>query len=162
MFHATREPERPRTRHVRRLAVGATTLVATAGLLGSLVLVSASAGEGAPARAASQRLAANPDSYTTPDVGTLAVRQNRGILANDSGDVQLISHTDTAHGSLSLQPDGSFQYVPQAGFTGDDTFSYTVADAVHLFSDNLPPLGHVRWRLAQRRRFRLLDVPRAR
>jgi Esterase-like activity of phytase/Bacterial Ig domain len=141
MFHATRDPQRPRSRNVRRLVVGATTLVATAGVLGSLVLVSASAGKGAPAHDANQRLAAVPDRYTTPNVGTLAVHANRGILANDSGDVQLISHTDTADGSLSLQPDGSFGYVPQAGFTGDDTFSYTVADAVHLLSDNLPPLG---------------------
>ena len=83
-----------------------------------------------------------PDSYTTSDLGTLAVDPEHGILANDAGGpTQLISHTDPSHGSLTLDPDGSFHYVPELGFTGDDSFTYTIPNAVSLFTDNLPPLG---------------------
>lgn len=87
-------------------------------------------------------LKANPDSYSTTDSGTLAVGSRHGILANDGGGtLQLISHTDPAHGSLTLKPDGAFEYVPQAGFAGTDSFTYTVSNAVALFSTHLPPLG---------------------
>jgi hypothetical protein len=82
------------------------------------------------------------DSYSTPSTGTLAVDVRHGVLANDAGGpLQLVSHTDPSHGSLTFNPDGSFNYVPQAGFAGTDTFSYTVANAVRLFSTHLPPLG---------------------
>jgi hypothetical protein len=64
------------------------------------------------------------------------------VLSNDAGGpLQLVSNTDPTHGSLTLNPDGSFNYVPQAGFTGTDSFTYTVANAVRLFSTHLPPLG---------------------
>ena len=82
------------------------------------------------------------DNYATADTGTLAVDSRHGPLANDKGGpVQLVSNTQPAHGSLTLNPDGSFNYVPQAGFTGADTFTYTVANAVHLFTTHLPSLG---------------------
>ena len=55
----------------------------------------------------------------------------------------LVAHTSPAHGSLSVDPDGSFRYVPAAGFTGTDTFTYTVSDAVHLYSTHLPPLARI-------------------
>jgi phytase-like protein/Big-like domain-containing protein len=85
---------------------------------------------------------ANDDSYATTNVGTLFERSRDGLLANDGGgSLQMISHTDPAHGSLTLKPDGAFEYVPQAGFTGTDTFTYTVANAVALFSTHLPSLG---------------------
>jgi VCBS repeat-containing protein len=54
------------------------------------------------------------------------------VLANDTdpdGDAltaQLAS--STANGTVSLQSDGSFTYTPNAGFTGDDSFSYTASD----------------------------------
>src|SRR5262245_13034202 len=94
------------------------------------------------AAAKPKQLQAVADSYNTLATGTLAVSAQRGVLANDSGaPVQIVSHTDPAHGSLTLNPDGSFGYVPQAGFTGDDTFTYTIANAVHLYTDHLPSLG---------------------
>ena len=89
----------------------------------------------APARAVA-------DSYSTPNLGTLAVDVRHGVLANDAGGpLQLVSHTDPTHGSLTLNPDGSFNYVPQAGFSGTDSFTYTITNAVRLFSTHLPPLG---------------------
>ena len=120
-------------------------------VVGSAVMAIALAGTGSAALAASGsgrsvahggRLGAVADSYSTSDVGTLAVTGGHGVLANDSGTpLQITGHTDPGHGSLTLQPDGSFEYVPQAGFTGQDTFTYTVANAVQLYSTHLPALG---------------------
>ena len=82
------------------------------------------------------------DGYATRSTGTLAVDARHGVLANDAGGpLQLVSHTDPTHGSLVLNPDGSFNYVPQAGFTGTDTFTYKVTNGVRLFSTHLAPLG---------------------
>ena len=36
--------------------------------------------------------------------------------------------TDVAHGTLTLNEDGSFIYVPEVGYTGEDSFTYTVCD----------------------------------
>jgi len=86
--------------------------------------------------------AAVADSYSTGTVGTLAVDARHGVLANDrGGPLQLVGHTDPAHGSLTLNPDGSFQYIPQIGFSGTDSFTYTVSNAVRLFTTHLPALG---------------------
>ena len=35
---------------------------------------------------------------------------------------------NAAHGTLTLQPNGSFSYTPAAGFTGTDTFTYAASD----------------------------------
>jgi hypothetical protein len=87
-------------------------------------------------------LAAVADDYTTTNVGTLAVGASHAVLANDTGgDLQILSHTEPGNGSLTLQPDGSFGYVPQLGFTGDDSFTYTITNAVHLYSTHLPAPG---------------------
>ncbi len=40
----------------------------------------------------------------------------------------LVSGQGPAHGTLTLQPDGSFSYTPTTNFTGTDSFSYTVTD----------------------------------
>jgi hypothetical protein len=66
------------------------------------------------------------------------------LFGNDSGSPEtLVAHTNPAHGSLSINPDGTFSYTPQAGFTGTDTFTYTVSDAVRLYLTNLPPLATI-------------------
>ena len=46
------------------------------------------------------------------------------MLANDSGAVTAVLVAGPAHGTLALQADGSFTYVPAAGYVGPDTFSY--------------------------------------
>jgi hypothetical protein len=87
-------------------------------------------------------LRANPDSYSTANKATLAVDARHGILGNDRGDdPQLLSHTEPEHGTLTLENDGSFGYVPDAGFSGTDSFNYSIADSVHLFKTELPPIG---------------------
>jgi Big-like domain-containing protein/uncharacterized protein DUF4214 len=75
-------------------------------------------------------VAAN-ETYMLPSDAPFHV-SGPGVLANDSdpeGDpltAQLF--TSSSHGVLSLSPDGSFDYVPDAGFQGSDTFVYRVYD----------------------------------
>src|SRR5262249_6929486 len=53
-------------------------------------------------------------------------------LANDSdadGDpLTAVLATGPAHGTLNLDPDGSFTYSPNAGYTGADSLTYFVDD----------------------------------
>ena len=69
---------------------------------------------------------------TAPDIVlTLAgVAVTIDVLANDSGDsLTIVGHTQPAHGSLTLEADQTFTYLPDPGFAGVDGFSYTVEDA---------------------------------
>ena len=72
------------------------------------------------------------DEYTTDEDVPLAVDVATGLLANDSDPdsssltVSLVS--GPVNGSVTLNPDGSFNYVPNADFHGVDGFSYTVSD----------------------------------
>jgi hypothetical protein len=63
----------------------------------------------------------------------LEVDAAAGVLGNDQdveGDLLRASvETPPSYGSLVLQPDGSFRYLPQAGFAGRDEFAYRVTDA---------------------------------
>src|SRR5882724_4370489 len=71
------------------------------------------------------------DAYTIGQDGTLIVAGN-GVLGNDSdadGDALTAAIvTGPANGTLTLNTDGSFTYVPNAGFTGGDSFTYRAAD----------------------------------
>ncbi|MDB5339642.1 MAG: outer rane adhesin like protein [Planctomycetaceae bacterium] len=72
------------------------------------------------------------DSYTLTD--TWLTVNGSGILANDTdadGDpLHARVITNPAHGSLSLNNDGSFMYMPGAGYTGTDSFTYVANDGV--------------------------------
>lgn len=89
-------------------------------------------------------LAANADSYSTAaGQATLSVEGPQGVLANDDGDEPtIVADTEPLHGSLELEDDGGFTYTPAAGFSGTDSFSYTIADAVHLYRTDLPSIGN--------------------
>src|SRR5436190_2980692 len=67
------------------------------------------------------------DGYTTPEDTTLNVAAS-GVLANDSdldGDaLSALLVTSPAHGTLTLNTDGSFSYTPAANFNGIDSFTY--------------------------------------
>jgi len=71
------------------------------------------------------------DSYVVSQ-GTSLVIEAPGLLANDSdpdGDaLTAILQTGASNGALQFGSDGSFVYVPQAGFVGDDGFSYRATD----------------------------------
>jgi hypothetical protein len=69
------------------------------------------------------------DVYSTPEDTTLIVAAP-GVLTNDSG-IETLPYAvallvEPQHGQLTLNADGSFTYVPEAGFVGDDTFEYQV------------------------------------
>lgn len=75
--------------------------------------------------------AAVADAYTINEDSTLSVSAS-GVLGNDSdvdGDsLTSLLGTGPAHGALTLNADGSFTYVPAAGFNGVDTFTYSAYD----------------------------------
>jgi hypothetical protein len=64
--------------------------------------------------------------------GTLSVSAANGVLKNDTDPendpltAQKVS--DPANGVLTLNGDGSFDYTPNPGFTGADTFTYQASD----------------------------------
>jgi VCBS repeat-containing protein len=55
-----------------------------------------------------------------------------GVLSNDSdsnGDALTVRlERNAAHGTLTLQANGSFSYTPASGFTGTDDFTYAASD----------------------------------
>ncbi len=63
------------------------------------------------------------DRFTTTAGTTLNVTAP-GIFALTSGTVTAVSVTTAPQGKLTLQSSGAFTYVPKAGFTGTDTFTY--------------------------------------
>lgn len=75
---------------------------------------------------------ANGDSYTTTEDVPIAVTAAAGLLINDSdvdGDVLTVSLVSgPQNGSLSLNSDGSFNYLSVSEFSGSDTFTYQVTD----------------------------------
>ena len=75
-----------------------------------------------------------PDAYTcTGNVG-LNVPVAAGVKANDFDDnpaglsITAGTFATTQGGSIMLNADGSFMYTPPAGFTGTDTYTYTLND----------------------------------
>ncbi len=74
---------------------------------------------------------ATADSYSLDQDTTLSVVAP-GVLGNDSdvdGDSITASLvTTTGKGSLTLGSDGSFDYTPDPGFVGSDSFSYQAND----------------------------------
>lgn len=72
------------------------------------------------------------DTYTVDEDITLTVSAADGVLDNDSdvdGDTLTVSVVDTPpNGALTLNGDGSFEYTPNADFSGTDTFTYIAND----------------------------------
>jgi len=67
-------------------------------------------------------------SYTTAAGQTLEVGA-AGLLSGSTGySVQVATTTTPSHGSLSVNADGSFEYFPEAGFSGSDSFGFTITD----------------------------------
>ena len=79
------------------------------------------------------------DSYTIAHDQILSTALNGygiavGVLANDTdadGDAMTATLVaGVAHGTLTFNPDGTFVYIPSAGFSGTDTFTYQVSDGL--------------------------------
>lgn len=75
---------------------------------------------------------ASDDGYGVTEDGSLDVLAANGVLDNDSDPdqdplaVNLL--VDVSNGSLTLNPDGSFSYTPDANFNGVDGFTYEIDD----------------------------------
>ncbi|MEA3414962.1 MAG: Ig-like domain-containing protein [Thermodesulfobacteriota bacterium] len=73
------------------------------------------------------------DVYTTSKQQTLNVAAP-GVLANDESTngstLSAIKVSDPAHGTLTLNADGSFIYIPDDNFNGVDSFTYKVNDGI--------------------------------
>ncbi|QDU99025.1 cadherin-like domain-containing protein [Lignipirellula cremea] len=72
------------------------------------------------------------DAYTLLEGTTLDANGASGVLANDSdaegGPLTAALLSGPGHGVATLLPDGSFTYMPDAQFYGDDQFTYQVND----------------------------------
>lgn len=71
------------------------------------------------------------DSYSVQAGALLSVAEP-GVLANDSdpdGDAIFAEWVSgPTNGQLTIQTDGSFTYIPNAGFVGSDSFTYLASD----------------------------------
>ena len=74
---------------------------------------------------------ATDDAYSVAGNLALAV-EAPGVLVNDSDPdsdpLTAVTVADPAHGSLTLNGDGSFSYTPTAGYVGADSFTYKAND----------------------------------
>ena len=72
------------------------------------------------------------DTYTATENSTLHVSAASGILANDqdedSEELSAILVEPPTHGTLTLNDDGSFTYLPDANFNREDSFQYVAND----------------------------------
>lgn len=72
--------------------------------------------------------AAHDDSYSMDANTTLSVSAALGVLANDTSSSQLpltaLLVSKPSHGSLDLNPNGSFTYTPVTDYHGTDEFKY--------------------------------------
>ena len=70
------------------------------------------------------------DYYTARGNAEVITTAANGIFANDTPNSgRMVSTTPPSHGSLALQADGSFTYIPTTGFVGNDTFTYILANS---------------------------------
>jgi VCBS repeat-containing protein len=88
--------------------------------------------------AGNQAPVAVADSYST-NVNTALVVPAAGVLANDtdinSNPLTAILNAGPTNGTLTLNPNGSFTYTPNTGYTGPDSFTYHAND--HALDSNV-------------------------
>jgi uncharacterized repeat protein (TIGR01451 family) len=80
-----------------------------------------------------------PDTYSTNKNQTLTVAAP-GVTSNDTdtdldADIHVTLDDTTTNGVLTLNGDGSFTYVPDTGFSGTDSFTYTAQDGDSVSSE---------------------------
>ena len=98
----------------------------------ALLLASVAAVVFATGALADPPLAAS-DTYSV--TGSSLTVDAPGVLANDAYTAPAtvaLSGPGPLHGTLNLNADGSFDYTPNLGFTGVDTFDYGLTDAIGI------------------------------
>lgn len=74
---------------------------------------------------------ATNDSYILTRGSTLSIPAGSGVLSNDTtGPGEAILLSAPRHGTLLLQPDGSFSYEPDPNFSGTDQFVYITSEVL--------------------------------
>src|SRR4029453_2073764 len=78
---------------------------------------------------------ATDDAYSTGEDTVLTVNAP-GVLANDSdadgNQLSAVLGSGPSHGTLTLNPDGSFLYTPTADYNGPDSFTYRASDGTAI------------------------------
>jgi len=71
------------------------------------------------------------DAYAVQSGNTLTVPAP-GVLSNDTGTGKLTATrvTNVTHGALTLNANGGFDYTPNVGYAGSDSFTYTASNGV--------------------------------
>ena len=114
---------------------------------------------GDPALRIPQLFGAISDSYAVVEDETLIVPVEEGVLTNDINpdertlNVEMLS--STSHGDLTLNADGSFIYVPNPDYFGNDSFDYRLFDgssysnsarvSITVTGVNDPPVALNQW-----------------
>jgi hypothetical protein len=79
----------------------------------------------APVTTAGLLVTARDDAYTAVGDHALSVPAATGVLENDSGvGLTAAKRTNPAHGTVTVNSNGSFTYRPDAGYVGPDSFKY--------------------------------------
>ena len=70
------------------------------------------------------------DSATTEENTPLdiAVLSNDTDAEGDALSIVRVTTTSSTHGAVTIQPNGTLRFVPDAAFVGQSTFSYTISD----------------------------------
>ncbi|ROQ39754.1 CshA-type fibril repeat protein [Frondihabitans sp. PhB188] len=115
-------------------ATGAFTYVPADGFAGTDTFTYTDTDSSGTASTATVTIVVGPtavdDSATIGADDTLAVDSDHGVLANDKGTgLTAVKASDPSHGSVTVNPDGSYTYEPTANFSGQDSFTYTVTDS---------------------------------
>ncbi|UCF16068.1 MAG: tandem-95 repeat protein, partial [Phycisphaerales bacterium] len=71
---------------------------------------------------------AQPQAFIAPMSILLRSSITDGISDPDGDPLMTALVTDAVHGTVTMNPDGTFFYAPDAGFVGEDTFTYSVTD----------------------------------
>ena len=86
---------------------------------------------GAPPAPSPGQITAAADQYTTTGGTTLDVSAP-GLLDNDqdsqNATLRITGNSPASHGSVTVAENGAFSYTPAPGYSGPDSFSYTVSN----------------------------------
>ena len=105
----------------RELSLSANAIGRDAGMLAYISIN----GSGLPPAAAIKPAVANPDSYMVVASETLTISDpGKGLIANDVNVYGVKISAPPAQGSLTLNANGTFIYVPNNGWSGGDSFVY--------------------------------------
>lgn len=76
-----------------------------------------------------ETLVPHADHYQTDQDVNLSVVAANGVLANDTtpGGLDAVLSKQALHGTVTLNADGAFDYVPNADYYGQDEFEYDLA-----------------------------------